>query len=215
MNSNYYSSIRNDIIKYIPKKVKNILEIGAGTGNTLLKIKELDLAENVYGIEILKIENSNQTNPIIKEFIIGDIEKLNLNFENNFFDIIIAGDVLEHLVNPWKTISYLSKFLKKDGLIISSIPNIRNYKVLKDIFFKGSFTYQESGILDKTHLRFFCKKNIIDLFKKSNFSIIKIESNRTKSQYKFRLKNILSWITFGYLNNFFIKQYFVIAKKND
>lgn len=69
------------------------------------------------------------------------------------FDYIILGDVLEHLTDPWKIVNELKQYLKKDGCLISSIPNIMHVSVLRNLVL-GNFTYEDSGILDKTHLRF-------------------------------------------------------------
>ncbi len=69
------------------------------------------------------------------------------------FDYIILGDVLEHLIDPWKIVNELKQYLKKDGYLVSSIPNIMHVSVLRNLVL-GNFTYEDSGILDKTHLRF-------------------------------------------------------------
>lgn len=215
MDNNYYNFIRHELLEYIPKNTNKLLEIGAASGNTLIEIKKNGLAEEVYGLDIVKIPNSNQQNNLIKNFIIGDIETIKLDFPENYFDVILAGDIFEHLKDPWSVLKKMTKFLKPGGLIISSIPNIRNYRVLFQIAFNGTFNYQDAGILDKTHLRFFCKKNIIHFFDKSNYKITKIDSNLKNLKFKLRLKNIINYMTFGLLKDFMIVQYFIVAKKND
>lgn len=156
-NKEYFSGIRWDIINLIPPlKNAKVLEIGAGEGNTLIKLKELGLANEIVGVDIIQLTDSNQTHPLMDKFIIGDIEKINLEFPSEYFDIIICADILEHLYDPWKTVNKLAFYLKKYGFFISSLPNI--------IIVEKDFKYEETGILDKTHLRFFCKRNIINLF---------------------------------------------------
>src|SRR3972149_8920682 len=146
----YYSYYRMSLINLIPKNKDNkILEIGAGGGNTLVKIKELGIAKQVVGVELIKIENSNQSNSNIERFIIGNIENIELGFEENYFDVILCGDVLEHLLDPWQTVKKLQKYLKRGGIFIASIPNIREKSTLISIIFKGDFKYEDSGILDK------------------------------------------------------------------
>ncbi|MBD2093925.1 class I SAM-dependent methyltransferase [Trichocoleus sp. FACHB-591] len=209
--SSYFTTARQDIISLLPvnKKYK-ILEVGAGSGETLLLAKNLDLAEEVVGIELLDFNETRQVNPKIDRFIFGNIESMELDFEEEYFDVIICADVLEHLVDPWSIVKKLSNFLKKEGFFISSIPNVRNYKILFSIFFNGDFKYQEGGILDRTHLRFFCKQNIVHLFKGNGYCIEKISNNMGGYGLKQKLFNAM---TFGILRDFFVFQYCTVARK--
>jgi 2-polyprenyl-3-methyl-5-hydroxy-6-metoxy-1,4-benzoquinol methylase len=160
----YFGQARFDLIGLIPVNEKNkILEIGAGNCETLVEIKRLKLAEEVTGIELVPLPGSQQENPGIDRLITADIEKIDRELPENYFDVIICGDVLEHLVDPWRTMKKIYKYLKEDGILITSMPNIREYHIMYRIFFLADFRYSDSGILDRTHLRFFCKKNILSL----------------------------------------------------
>jgi len=216
-NEIYFDNVRKDLLDLIPddNKNKTILEIGAGGANTLIYAKKNGYAQNIYGVELFKIENSNQTNSLLEKFILGDIEKTELPFENNKFDVIICGDVLEHLIDPYTIIAKLKSFLKDDGVIIASIPNIREYKTMKTIFFKGDFKYTDSGILDKTHLRFFTKKNMIDLFKNNNYTIKNIvSSNKGDAMRFFKKLRFFKLFLQLFFEEFFTVQYFIVASKN-
>ncbi len=208
----YFEHARCELLDLIPFNNRNakILEIGAGTGNTLLYAKSNQFAKEVYGIELFKLENSNQSSQEFEDFIIGDIEKLQLPYEENFFDVILFADVLEHLVDPSAVIKKIKPFLKKDGVVIASIPNIRNWRIMYEILINGNFKYTNEGILDRTHLRFFTKKNIIDLFEGNNFKLLNIISNIeiVKSKSK-----ILNKLTLGLFSEFLAVQYFVVVEK--
>lgn len=207
----YFSNIRHDIINLITiSKIGSslkILELGCGSGSTLLKLKELGIADEIVGIDIKSIESQKR----LDQIIIGDVEQIELPLQEKYFDIIICADVLEHLLDPWALLFKLKKYLKDDGFLISSIPNIRNFKVLYSILCKGDFHYSKEGILDRTHLRFFCKKNIIDLFRESNFEIIKITSivkeNKNLKSY------IFNKISLGVFYDFLVSQYLVISEQ--
>lgn len=169
----YGSLVRSDIVNLFNKDKNesiNVLDVGCGTGATLLYIKNLYKNANLYGIEIGKISSkiANAYANVINE----DIEQVNLQlqYEENFFDYIILGDILEHLENPWKLLKNLKLYLKKDGYILASIPNIMHISVIREII-NGSFTYQEAGILDKTHLRFFTLSEIYKLFDTANLQV--------------------------------------------
>ena len=212
----YFSNIRMDIISLIPlNPAQKILEIGAGAGNTLLFIKESNLAKEVMGIELMEIANSNQNNPLIDKFQIANIEHENIQAPDEYFDIIICADVLEHLVDPWSIIDKVSRCLKKDGLLIVSIPNIREWKTLGKVIFQGDFSYQSSGgIMDKTHLRFFCKKNIYQMLNTPVLSTIYCKPNfMLKVVPEGKKRRIFNLLTFRLFEDFLAIQYLFIARK--
>lgn len=170
-DSLYSSMIRLDIINLIQEdenKDLNVLEVGCATGSSLLEIKNRYKNANLYGIEICEGPGNVAKN--LCNCIVGNIENENLPYEDNFFDYIIFGDVLEHLNDPWKILSDMKKYLKKDGYIIASIPNIMHVSILYRLF-NGFFTYTDAGILDKTHLRFFTLAEIENLFNSNNYEI--------------------------------------------
>jgi len=211
----YQQEPRKELLDLIPLENRNgnVLEIGAGAGDTLLYAKEKEFAKNIYGVELCNIENSNQTNSIFSNFIIGNIETLELPFDKNSFDVIICGDVLEHLVDPYKVLKVLKTYLKEDGVMVASIPNIREFKTMKKIFFDGDFKYEDSGILDRTHLRFFTKKNIIDLFKNEGFDILKVvSSNKGLAMRYLKRLRIFKLFLQIFFEELVTVRYFIVAK---
>jgi 2-polyprenyl-3-methyl-5-hydroxy-6-metoxy-1,4-benzoquinol methylase len=209
----YFSSARLDLIRFIPANQNNkVLELGAGGGDTLVKIKEMQLASEVVGIELFDMPNSNQKHPSIDKLIIGNIEEIQPDLPENYFDVIICGDVLEHLIDPWLTVNKITRFLKKDGIIIISAPNLREFRTLSKIIFHGDFSYMDAGIMDKTHLRFFCKKNLIELLSIPELKVIKVASNIDSYPATTKTK-IFNLLTFNLLHDFFVTQFYVIARK--
>ena len=157
---NYYSKTRFEIFDFIPKKNnQNILEIGCGNGYTLKKLKDDGYASFTMGIEKNEKCQNKALQNNIDYFICDDVEKVKDQI-NKSFDVILFLDVLEHLVEPWNLFKEISKLLNKNGIIIISLPNIRNLSIIYKLIFKGTWDYQEYGILDKTHLRFFTDKSI-------------------------------------------------------
>jgi 2-polyprenyl-3-methyl-5-hydroxy-6-metoxy-1,4-benzoquinol methylase len=200
---NYFSEIRNDIIELIQCNNCNILEIGCGEGNTLIELKRQGKAKFVVGIDIVDLNQSSK----LDKFILADIENDNINLPEEYFDIIICADVLEHLKDPWSVLKKIRKFLKPNGILLASIPNVREIKTLISIVIKGDFKYVDSGILDKTHLRFFCKKNVIELFESTGYKIEKV-TFKLSPKRKFLLK-----LSLGLLEEFLVVQYLVLCKK--
>lgn len=206
----YFTQVREDLIRQMPANPDSrVLEIGAGGCDTLVAIKERKLAAQVFGVELFAIANSNQQNPLLDQLFIGNIEQTLPDFPTDHFDIILCGDVLEHLVDPWTTVRRVSRYLKKGGVMIISCPNIREVINWSRILFTGSFQYQGSGIMDKTHLRFFCKKDLIELMTTDELSPIRAVPNYfiTPRRQQFRL------IHFGLFDPFLAPQNIVISKK--
>ena len=78
-------------------------------------------------------------------------EQIDLPYEN-YFDCVIFADVLEHLVDPWRMLRRAKILLRRDGVIVASIPNVQHSRVLIGLFF-GRWEYEQYGIMDSTHLR--------------------------------------------------------------
>ena len=177
----------------------------------MLAAKARGLAEEVVGIERVSITDSNQSNPLMDRFIIGDVENMELPFDREHFDVILCGNVLEHLVDPWKTVKRMSLYLKPKGYFIASLPNIREIKTLANIVLRGKFMYSNSGILDNTHLRFFCKKDMIDLFEQNGLVVVNIRSNLDllgKGKRAF-----LNRLTFRLFAEFLEGEYLLVTRK--
>lgn len=213
----YYQNIRSELLGLIPSELLNgkLLEIGAGAGNTLLHAKQNGYASEIHGVELCDLLEE-QDKLQFNSFLIGNIENVDLNFAYGYFDVIICGDVLEHLFDTDSVLNKLKQYIKQDGVLIASIPNIRNWSIVKKIVLHGDFKYEESGILDKTHVRFFCKKNIVSLFERNGFEILKItddKSNKKKSSW-LRFRNMLfNFFTLNTYTDFKAIQYFIVAKK--
>jgi hypothetical protein len=93
------------------------------------------------------------------------------------------------------------------GLFVASIPNVRDIKTLYNLVVKGDFQYVEEGTLDKSHLRFFCRKNIINLIEAGGLSLNRIEPLLTAR------RNLANTVTMGLLRDFLAVQYIVAATR--
>ena len=212
--ADYYSNIRLDLINLIDKKSQNlkVLEIGAAYGETLFYLKQNGIASEVVGVDIFEDAKNKQNYKPLDQFIFGDIEKIDLPEYFQHFDLILLADVLEHLFEPKSVLETLKKYLKEDGKIIISMPNIRYYSALYKIVFKGDFKYEESGIFDYTHVRFYCRKNIQALLETAGYKVLKQESSIINYQGK-SIAKLINLITFGIFEEFFSAQYFFVVKK--
>jgi len=173
-NKNHSHTLSIDLIGFN----KTILEVGTSTGYVSKILKER--GNRVIGIEIDR-ESGTLAQQYCDRMIIGDIETLDLDetFKSEFFDVIVCGDVLEHLKNPATLLRKLRKFLKPEGYLVVSLPNFFHGDVLLNLL-NGDFHYTSTGLLDVTHLRFFGLKNIYSLFADCDYQIKDIQTTNQK-----------------------------------
>lgn len=208
--------VRMDVISLLPLlPQQKVLEIGAGTCNTLVYLKEHKLAAEVMGVELMKIPGSNQEHPSIDRFQLADIERDSIEANEAYFDTIICADILEHLADPWLAVKKITRYLKPGGTMIVSIPNIREIKTMMQLLLKADFRYDAAGgIMDKTHLRFFCKKNIRELLTTDELTPVYATPNfMLKVVTDGRKRRIINRVTLGLIKDLLTVQYIFVAKK--
>jgi 2-polyprenyl-3-methyl-5-hydroxy-6-metoxy-1,4-benzoquinol methylase len=154
------------------KNIKNILDVGCGYGLLSKQLKRSYPKLNFYGIECAK-EASQSSRKILKllRSNIEDIKVIKRKLKTQKFDVIIFSDVLEHLYDPVGIVKSYQSFLKQNGTIVVTVPNIANIFSRISLLF-GYFNYSETGVMDKTHIRFFNKQNLKLLAKESNLRIV-------------------------------------------
>jgi 2-polyprenyl-3-methyl-5-hydroxy-6-metoxy-1,4-benzoquinol methylase len=167
------------------------------------------------GVDLISIPGSNQQHPSINKFQLANIETEEISAEKEYFDVIICADVLEHLADPWAAVDKIASHLKPDGLLFVSIPNFREVKTIFKILLKADFKYEPSGgILDKTHLRFFCKKNIRQLLTTAYLHPVYATPNfLLKAVPEGRKRSIINRLSFGLFQDLLTVQYIFIAQK--
>ena len=207
-DESYYQAIRHDVIGMIPRGTERVLEVGCSNGATLAHArKTLGLAE-VVGIEPYEPAAAVAAGRVDR-VIVGDVEKMEgLDYPENYFDCIICADVLEHLRDPWSTLAMLRRYLSDDGVLLASIPNIRHIVPLLKII-RDRLEYEEHGILDQTHLRFFTLHTMRKMFEDAGFKVERVETNRSRSAL-FTMINVL---TLGLGRGFSVFQYRLVCSK--
>jgi 2-polyprenyl-3-methyl-5-hydroxy-6-metoxy-1,4-benzoquinol methylase len=134
---------------------KKILDLGCNTGllgEALIKNKGCRVYGADYSKEAIKIARKK-----LNKVVLCDLEK-DIPFKKEKFDIIILADIIEHLRYPEDFVLKLKPLLNKDGILIACIPNIANITIRIKLLM-GKWDYKKGGILDRTHMRFFTKKN--------------------------------------------------------
>lgn len=208
----YFAHTRRDLIRMIPEvPTQKVLEVGCGRGHTLMALKQRGCAAETVGVELFPLTRTEEEIRGVDRYIVGNIETDELKLPQNYFDIVICGDVLEHLNDPWAVVAKLQSLLRKDGLLIASVPNVREVRTLYNVVIRGDFAYMDAGILDRTHLRFFCKRNILALLTVAGGTVESVSSDlATRSNWRAKLHR---W-TFGLLEQFLVTQYLVVVRNS-
>lgn len=164
----------------------SVLEFGPAYGRMTKYMKE-ELQCHVSCVEIDK-EAELTLSQYAEKVIICDIEQYiwKHQLKGTEFDYIIFADVLEHLVHPENVLKEARSFLKKNGKLFISVPNISHNAVIESLYL-NQFDYQESGILDKTHLRFFTKDSLERMIQDCGLTVC----NRTATYYYNEMTGIL------------------------
>lgn len=207
----YYQGDRLDILQYVPDRALKILEVGCGEG----KFAQNLITENreIWGVE-LNTKAAETASSFLYRVFDGPIEQNIDNLPDNYFDLIIFNDVLEHLIDPSSVLEQIRQKLKTNGEILASIPNLRFAKVTYNLIFKKDFTYTEFGILDSTHLRFFTIKTMKNLFENTGYKVKLLQGlNRSPSKFSFIYMLFFSLITLSNNSDMLYPQFLILAKK--
>lgn len=146
----------------------SVLEIGCATGYFT---KEL-IKKNCQVIAVEKDKKAAELAKQVRKATVINCDVLSIRryINSKKFDFIILADILEHLEDPLKALLLVKSFLRKDGSILISLPNVANFVVRFNLLC-GNFDYSDYGIMDRTHLRFFTKKTAENLFEKAGLKV--------------------------------------------
>ena len=153
-----------------------VLEVGPAAGHVTHALKQQGC--EVTGIE-LDPALASLARPLYRQMVVGNIEDLDLDAEvPEEFDVILCGDVLEHLTDPAAVLRKLKRRLAPTGHLVVSLPNVAHGSVRLSLL-EGRFTYVKEGLLDATHLRFFTLDSIRELFNRNGLEIRDLHRTRT------------------------------------
>jgi len=199
----YFRQVRSEILPLLPPALDRVVEVGCGGGYTLEHLRATGRCRWTCGVDLFP-EAARLARQRVDEVYEGNIEEMDLPIAPASVDAILCLDVLEHLIDPWSVIRKVHGLLKPGGVVIASIPNVRHLRVVLPLLVSGRWDYTSSGLLDKTHLRFFTKRTAIALMESSGLQIDRIDATGLSGP-RARLLNALTfsltrpWLEFQFL----------------
>lgn len=160
-----------DLLKVMPRGARKVVEVGCSSGALAREYKRLNPNCTYVGIEV-EPEFAQLARRFVDQVVVADIEQQDSDFFqlHGDSDIWVFGDTLEHLKDPWRVLRMIRAVASVDSLVIACIPNAQHWSVIANLVL-GSFFYQDSCLLDKTHLRWFTRRSLPLLFEPSGFVI--------------------------------------------
>jgi SAM-dependent methyltransferase len=154
----YFARERTEIAPLLPsgpgQALGRVLEVGCGAGGTMAWLCATYAVDHATGVELMP-DSAATARASFDRVVEGSLEDPAVLDGIPPVDLILALDVLEHLADPAPVVTRLARLLRPGGAFIVSLPNVGHYTVALPLLTKGRWRYQDDGILDRTHLRFF------------------------------------------------------------
>jgi len=168
-HSPYSPETRSHVADLIPATAQRVLDVGCNDGSFGAGVLAARPGREVWGIEPHDLDASTAATrltgvvtgfyPDVLDQVPGD------------FDCVSFNHVLEHMVDPWLALRRTRERLNPGAMIVGELPNVRHLPFLVNLAVRGRFDYVDSGLLDRTHLRFFTRSSAHDLFSQTGYAV--------------------------------------------
>lgn len=168
----YQYNRRPEVAAHIPVTTTSALDVGCAVGGFGESLREvLGPSTRIVGIDPVRTAVETARNGGAFDEVHHGYFPDDLPLASNAFDLICFNDVLEHTVDPWEVLRRTRDRLTPNGHVLACIPNVQYAPVMWNLL-RGDFTYTEHGVMDRTHLRFFTRRTMIDLFESSGYEVL-------------------------------------------
>lgn len=167
-----HDRVNLDALKLMSPNLSCVVEVGAGQGTLAREYRQINPAVRYIGIEI-DSDYAASAGQHCTEMMVGNIEQFSAADFAKFdqADCWLFIDVLEHLYDPWELLRKIKLNAKKNIEVIACIPNAQHWSMQMRLC-AGLLRYEDQGLLDRTHIRFFTRQTMIELFESTGYQII-------------------------------------------
>jgi 2-polyprenyl-3-methyl-5-hydroxy-6-metoxy-1,4-benzoquinol methylase len=206
----YFCDAKPELLKLFDPRGLRILDAGCAAGGNGELMKAAG-AREVVGIEVSP-EAAAEARCRLDHVVVDDLANADLGLlAGEPFDVVMAIDVLEHLIDPAETLARLVKTLRPGGLFVASIPNVAHVWVIANLL-AGRWPQKDGGIFDRTHLRFFARRGMIELLTDAGLEVTRVQPYFTRYRTLKALSLVLSLYVF---RGYFARQYLLVARRRD
>ena len=150
---------------------KRVLDVGCSSGYLARPLV-------ARGCTVVGIEQdpaaAEAAREICEEVILGDVEELELPFAPASFDVVLCGDLVEHLRDPERLLARMRPLLRDDGRLVLTTPNVANWALRLGLLF-GRWRYTDRGLLDRTHVHLFTRQTLVETLESAGFRIVELD----------------------------------------
>jgi 2-polyprenyl-3-methyl-5-hydroxy-6-metoxy-1,4-benzoquinol methylase len=200
----YYDYDRAEMIRFVPADARHVLDVGCAAGRFGARLRERLPAAELWGID--HVPHPSGEAHAYDQRCTGRYPD---DLPERRFDCIVFNDVLEHLVDPWTALQDTRARLSERGTVVASIPNVRHRHVVRELVVRGRWDYADRGVLDRTHLRFFTRSSMLDLFRDTGYRVEHLEPLDVSSGGRL---GVLNRYLGGRLQEFLTLQYALVAR---
>ena len=201
----YYANKRKDIVDALPRPIGSVLDVGCGSGGVGPGLRDAG-ATRLTGIEVVP-EQAELARAHYDQVVAAPVEDALEQLEGPF-DTVLCLDVLEHLVDPERVMRDLRGLAAPGARIQVSLPNARHVSLMKDLLFKGTFGYTDWGHRDRTHLRWFTRRDIVEAMERTGWNVQRV------SHPELHRSRPLDRITRGRSTEFLVGQWYVLGVRS-
>jgi trans-aconitate methyltransferase len=166
-----YENPRAELQRHVPAGARRVLDLGCASG-------ALGAALRARGAEVVGVERdpayAARARERLDAVVEGDLEALDPAALGTF-DVLVAGDVLEHLVDPWAVLRRFAACVAPGGTVVVSLPNVRHWEALYALAVQGRFPRRNEGVFDRTHLRWFTLHDAWSLVDQAGLEVEAVE----------------------------------------
>lgn len=160
---------RPEVVAEVPAGARRVLDVGCGLGGFGYALRRSDPSRTIWGVEP-DPSVAARAAAHYDRVLTGSFPEV-LAGDDTQFDCIVFNDVLEHLVDPWEALRRGVERLAPGGRVLASIPNVRFVRTVVDLVVRGDWRYADSGVLDRTHLRFFTRRTAVSMFRGAGLDV--------------------------------------------